>query len=198
MKDYKGQSVSPINGAYFGHAINGNVYIGNQLPAGVAPPLWSATTQQCGVLNPVGSGKFLVPIRITSTYVSGQGIVDGLCLSYVATDSVASGTAGVTASTNITPVSGRINGGISRMTFMSVGITTAAPTRLMNLGLQTEVGATLAAVAGTVLRYDFDGVLAVPPGFAIFIAADITGITAVYSHTIIWAEVPVAVADLGW
>jgi hypothetical protein len=198
-QDYKGQNVTPLYGTHFMQTINGNTFIGNQLPAGAAPALWSATTQQCGILNAAGSGVFVVPIRVTATYVSGTGIVDGLCLSYVPNAGpIATGSPAVTAATTIAPVSGRINGPASRVTFMSAGITTAAPTRLMNLGLQTEVGATLAAVAGTTLRYDFDGSLAIPPGYAVFVAADITGITAVYSFTIIWAEIPVFVADLDW
>jgi len=198
MNDPKGTSVSQVNGKYFAQAISGNVFIGNQLPAGVAPPLWSSTTQQCGVMNPAGSGKYVVPITVSATYVSGTGIVDGICLGYLPGCGAGVTAGGVTVATLITPVPAKLDGGPAVAKFMSAGITCTAPTRLMNLGICTEVGATTAAVAGTSLKYDFDGVVVVPPGYAIFVAADITGITAVYSFTVIWAEVPVTTANLGW
>lgn len=198
MKDNKGTSVSLLYGQHFAQAVNGNVFIGNQLPAGVAPALWSATTQQCGVMNPAGSGKFLVPLRVTGTYVSGTGIVDGLCLAFVPGCGAGVTAGGVTAATTIASVPSLLGGSAGKMVFMSAGITCTAPTRLVSLGQNTEVGATVAAVTNTPLIYDFDGMIIVPPTYALIIAADITGITAVYSFSIIWAEVLVDVVNVGW
>jgi hypothetical protein len=198
MQNNKGEVYTPLYGTHFAQTLNNAVFAGNQLPAGAAPALWSATTQQCGVMNPSGSGVFIVPIRITATYVSGTGIVDGLCLGQVPGCGAGVTAGGVTAATTTTPVPLRLDGPAAKGIFLSAAITCTAPTRVQNLGLQTEVGATLAAVAGTPLRYDFDGTLVIPPTYAITIGADITGITAVYSFTCIWAEIPVGVANLSW
>jgi hypothetical protein len=199
LRDPKGAVSSLLYGTHFAQSVNGNVFIGNQLPAGVAPALWSATTQQCGILNPTASGVHVVPIRIQATYVSGTGIVNGICLGYNAGASNGVDAAGtVTAATFITPNPAKLGGTPAKAKFMSAGITCIAPLRLMNLGMCTEVGATTAAVAGVNLVYDFDGILTIPPNYAVYIAADITAITAVYSFTLIWAEVPVGVENVGW
>jgi hypothetical protein len=198
MQDYKGRSTTSLYGKYFAQALNGNVFIGNQLPAGAAPALWSATTQQCGLMNPSGSGVYIVPIRLTAHYVSGQGIIDGICLGQVPGCGTGVTAGGVTAATVITPVPAKLDGGAARGIFMSAGITCTAPTRLLNLGMISEVGATLAAVGMTLARYDFDDIIVVPPTYAITVGADITGITAVYTFTIVWAEIPVGVVNMGW
>jgi hypothetical protein len=198
LRDPKGQSVSSLYPVHFAQSVNGNIFIGNQLPAGVAPALWSATTQQCGLMNPSGSGKNIIPLRLTATYVSGTGIVNGICLGYVAGCGAGVTAGGVTAATTITPVPSKLGSTAAKGIFMSAGITCTAPVRLMNTGICTEVGATTAAVAGTQLQYDFDGIVVVPPTYAITVGADITGITAVYSFTLIWAEVPEGIDSLGW
>lgn len=199
MRDNKGQSVSLLYSENAAQSINGNIYVGNQLPAGAAPALWSATTQQCGLLNPSSSGKLIVPVRITGTYVSGTGVIDGLNLAYVPGCGAGVTAGGVTAATTITSVPARLGGAAGQGIFMSAAITCTAPTRLVSLGLNTEVGTAPTVVSASVpLIYDFYGWLTVPPGYAIVIAADITGITAVYSFSIIWQEIPVVTGDAGW
>jgi hypothetical protein len=199
MKDPKGQSVSLLHGKYFAQAVNNNIFIGNQAPAGAAPALWSATTQQCGVLNPASSNVNIVPIRLTATYVSGTGIVNGLCLGYNAGAGNGVDAAGtVTAATFVTAIPSKLDGTAAKGKFMSAAITCIAPLRLMNLGLCTKLGAATDTNPGISMSYEFDGTVVIPPNYAVYIGADITGITAVYSFTLIWAEVPVSVKDLGW
>ena len=173
-------------------ALRSKVFQGNQLPAGAAPALWSATTQQCGLFNPLGSGVNLILAELTGTYVSGTGIVNGLCLGYKTGCGATIATAApvITAATLIDPVALDLSGAVSVAQFMSAGITTAAPVRLMNLGLNTEVGTAPTAATERPLIYSFEGKVVVRPGTAIFIAANITGITAVYSFGLTWMEIP--------
>jgi len=73
MPDYIGQKVSPLGGAHYLNNLNGNVFIGNQAAAGAVVPIYSNTTQQCGLFNPAGSGVNLVPIKINFGYVDTTG-----------------------------------------------------------------------------------------------------------------------------
>jgi hypothetical protein len=131
-------------------------------------------------------------MELNGAYVSGTGIVNGLCLASVANcgSGIATGSAGVTAATTIASVCANLSGTVGAGIFMSAAITTAAPVRLMNLGLNTEVGA-VSAAAERPLIYNFNGKIIVPPGSAVMVAANITGITAVYSFSLMWAELPV-------
>jgi hypothetical protein len=184
--------VSRLGPEFYNLSLRSKLFIGNQLPAGAAPALWSATTQQCGLLNPLGSGVNLVLMDLNGTYVSGTGIINGLCLAYVPNcgSGVATGSAGVTVATTITPICANLSGAVAAGVFMSAAITTAAPTRLWNLGLNTEVGAVSAATERSLI-YNINGKIIVPPGYAIMVGANITGITSVYSFGLMWAELPV-------
>ena len=168
------------------------LFIGNQLPAGVAPALWSATTQQCGLFNPLGSGVNAVLVKMTATYVSGTGVVNGLALGYKTGCGATIATAApvITAATLITPIALNMSGATAACQFMSAGITTAAPSYLMRLGVNNMVvTAATTSIPPYLTYYDFDGDVIIPPGGAIFVGADITGITAVYAISLMWAEV---------
>lgn len=196
MTDQKGTPVSQLHGKYFQQAVNGNVYVGNSAVAGAVVPIYSNTTQQYGIMNPAGSGKYLVPISVEMAYIDTTAAAGGLCIGYLknAGSEIATGNGGVTAATTATPISMRLDGPASSMKFMSAGITTAAPSLLMPLGInQLVVTATEKGVPFDTLHYEFDGKLVVPPGNAIFLA----GVIAVLwklAPSFIWEEIPVAQA----
>ena len=186
--------VTELMGKYYTQAYNGNVFSARQAAAGAVVPIFSNTTQQCGLFNPLGSGKNLVPVKLNGTYVSTTAAAGGFCLGYVTNcgGGIATGSAGITAATLVTPVNLNIGaGGKPAGIFMSAAITTAAPAVLMDLGVdQLVTTAATTSLGFFPFSYDFDGTVIVPPGNAIFVAGNIAVlITMVFN--IIWVEAPI-------
>ena len=71
--------VSELHGKYYTSAYNGRIFAGNQAAAGAVLPIYSNTTQQCGIFNPLGSGINAIPVRLNITYVDTTGAAGGLC-----------------------------------------------------------------------------------------------------------------------
>lgn len=200
MQDKKGQSVSLLYGKNFAQTVNGNVFIGNQAAGGAVIPIYNNTTQQCGIFNPAGSGVYVVPIRINFGYVSTTGAAGSYALAYVnqGDAQIATGSSGVTAATQTTPINAKIGGPLSRVQFMSAAITTVAPTLLMQLGVnQLVTTATDATNMANVHSYDFDGSLIVPPGVSLFVVGNIALLIKL-AISVVWAEVPAGVENAGW
>ena len=185
--------VSQMHGEHYTATHNGRVFVGNQLAAGAVLPIYSNTTQQCGIFNPLGSGVNAVPLKLNITYVSTTGAAGGFCLGYKTGcgGSIATGSTGITAATLITPINMSVGQWGSKVYFMSAAITTGAPGILMQLGInQMVLTAADATLSQWKADYKFDGYPEVTPGNAIFVAGNIaTLITATCS--IIWEESPV-------
>ncbi len=184
--------VSELHGKYYTQASRGNLFVGNQAAAGAVVPIYSNTTQQCGLLNPAGSGVNLVPVRLNIGYVSTTGAAGSFALGYITAGGgvIATGGKGVTAATTTTPVNCNLFGPPAKGIFMSAAITTVAPGLLMQLGINQLV--TTAADATNVFfegKYDFDGTLVVPQGGGIFFAGNIA-VLITLAASIVWEEVP--------
>jgi len=186
--------VSELHGKYYTSAYNGRIFVGNQAAAGAVLPIYSGTTQQCGIFNPLGSGVNAVPIQLNITYVDTTGAAGGLCLGYLkgCGGSIATGSAGITVATTVTPINLNLGGsGGSKILFMSAAITCAAPSMLMQLGInQMVLTAATTSLGQWEAQYKFDGYPIVYPGTAIFPAGNIATLIKV-ACTIIWEESPV-------
>ena len=186
--------ISNLHGEHYIATDNGRLFAGNQAAAGVVLPLYSNTTQQCGIFNPLGSGVKVIPIKLNMTYVSTTGAAGGFCLGYKTGcgGSIATGSPGITAATTVTPINLDLGeSGGSQVYFMSAAITTAAPAILMQLGLNQLV-ITAATTSGDQWKadYKFDGYPKVAPGTAIFVAGNIATLI-IMACTLIWEEIPV-------
>lgn len=164
-------------GKYYEQAKLGKLFWGNQAAAGTVLPIYSNTTQQCGLFNPSGSGVNLILVRLSITYVDTTGAAGGFVIGYKTglASSIATGAVGgLTAATTTTPVCANLSGATGKGIFMSAAITTAAPAVLCNLGLnQLVLTATDATCPQWKTDFDFDGSVIVSPGTAIFVAGNI-------------------------
>ena len=184
---------APLHAEYYTQASRGNLFVGNQAAAGAVVPIYSSTTQQCGLLNPANSGVNIVPVRINFGYVDTTGAAGSFCLGYI-TDGqgiIATAGKGVTVATVTTPINLNLGGRPSKAIFMSSAITTVAPGLLMQLGVNQLV-TTAATTSATTFesKYDFNGQVVMSPGTGIFVAGNIAVLVKM-AISIIWEEVPI-------
>mgnify|MGYP001612894596 CR=1 FL=1 len=184
--------VSELHGKFYTQAVRGNLFVGTQAAAGAVIPIYSNTTQQCGLLNPSGSGVNVVPVRLNIGYVSTTAAAGSFAIGYITAGGglIATGGKGVTAATTATGINANLLGPNSKAIFMSAAITTVAPGLLMQIGVNQLV--TTAADATNVYfdgKYAFDGTLIVPQGCGIFVAGNIALLQTV-TCSVVWEEVP--------
>jgi hypothetical protein len=184
--------VSQLHGKHYTKTKAGNLFVGNTAVAGAVVPIYSNTTQQYGVFNPLGSGVDIVPVQLNMAYIDTTGAAGAFCLGYVKNcgAGIATGSPGITAATTVAPINLRLDGPVSKAVFMSAAVTTAAPSLLFDLGINqlvtTATDATNAFFQG---KYEFDGTLVVPQGTAIFFAGHIAVLIKL-AFSLIWEEVP--------
>lgn len=179
---------------WYGLAKQGRMFTGNAAAAGFVLPIYSNTTQQFGLWNPLGNTNDLIIKSISLTYVSTTGAAGGFVLGQLANAPAAIGTGlAITAFTETAPIPAYGAYGVNAVSSAKFGqgatLTVTAPTILRHLGLnQTVLTAATTGSPQWTARQDFDGELVVTPGQAIFLAGNIaTLITAAPSIT--WAEV---------
>lgn len=173
-------------------AKTGALFTGNIAAAGVVLPIYSNTTQQCGLWNPVGSGVDIVLAKLTLTYVDTTGATGGFCLGYLSNAPAAIGTGlSITAFTETASVSNYPGGGYSSKAKFGQGatLTVTAPVVKRQLGLnQTVLTATDATAAQWRTEILFHGEEVLTPGTAIFVAGNIATL-AKFTGSIVWAEI---------
>ena len=181
-----------VSGQYYTDSVLGNVYIGTTAVAGVKPPAYNATAHTFVVWNPLGSGKSLVPIRLSVGFVDTTGAAGNVVLSYQSgVGSQAATGSPITAATFGTPLNARLASGVnSVMKFCPATCTFAAATSLlMTTGISQLVTTATDATNGQwTSQYDFQGQLIVPPGTAICVAGNIA-LLSNFNITMVWEEV---------
>ena len=121
------------SGKYYIDTLLGNVFIGSTAVAGVKPPAYNATAHVFCIWNPLGSGKNIIPIRLSVGWSDTTGAAGNIVLSYQSGvgSQVASGGA-ITAATLVAPVNAQIGqGNFSVAKFAPATITFAAATSLL-------------------------------------------------------------------
>ncbi len=186
--------VSELHGIYYQQTYRGNLFAGNQAAAGAVVPIYSNTTQQCGIFNPLGSGVNIILVKLLMTFVDTTGAAGGYCLGYVkgCGGSIATGSGGITVATLATPVNLNLSAysGVSKAVFMSAAITTAAPAILMQLGFnQMVLTAATTSLGQWPSEIRFDGYPIVTQGTAVFFCGNIATLSKI-AATFVWEESP--------
>lgn len=177
---------------FYNLAKQGAVFTGNIAAAGVVLPVYSNTTQQVGLWNPVGSGKDLILLKIALTYVDTTGAAGGFCLGYLSNAPAAIGTGlAITAFTETASVSNYPGGGFSSVAKFGQGatLTVTAPVVKRQLGFnQTVLTAATTSSPQWMAEVAFDGEEVLTPGTAIFVAGNIATLSK-FTGSLVWAEV---------
>lgn len=145
--------------------IAGHTYIATTTYAGVTIPIYSTTTAHTfALLNPAGSQKLIMPIKLMVGYGSATTpAISSLGLGVVSSVTTVGTGAAVTSFTDATIYNGRLGRtatGVAR--FALAAQTTSAATFEYELGLSQE-----SATPGTgmvKLTHDFGGAVLVEPG----------------------------------
>ena len=173
----------------------GNIFIGTTAIAGVALPAYNATAHTFCVWNPLGSGKYVIPMHLMVGYIATTSAAGNVVISYQNNvgSQVATGAA-ITAATLVAPLNAKLGAGNSSISKFAPGTITfgAATSLLMTTGLNEDAFAATAAVnQPKQAKHDFEGTLMVPPGSAICVAGNIA-LLSTFDVTMIWGEVPIA------
>ena len=192
------QLVAAHQGKYAERALEGKLYWTSSVVAGLAIPIDTTTAPTVMLWNPSGSGVDAVLGRFTASQASGTSAGGSIGLMSVSAEKLGSEqatAARITAfaddayGTNV--FSGRLNeGNRPRVKSSSQGTNTiTAGTWIRAFGMY--FGAAIATSAGNslVLNHDFDGEVVLPPGSAVYIAANIASV-ALFQTTFSWYEVP--------
>lgn len=177
---------------YYDLTKQGAVFTGNIAAAGVVLPIYSNTTQQVGLWNPIGSGKDIILLKIGLTYIDTTGAAGGYCLGYLSNAPAAIGTGlSITAYTETASVSNYPGGGFSSIAKFGQGATLTVTAPVLKRQLALNQNAFTAAGTGQMpyrSEIQFDGEEVLTPGTAVFVAGNIATL-AKFTGSLVWAEV---------
>lgn len=193
LTDERAQLVGQSGGQYFHQTKQRKLFTAPLPAAGVVLPIFSNTTQQFGLMNPMGSAKLLTLVELALTYVSTTGAAGGFVLG-VAKD-IGSGSAGTAApivsSTEIAAFGGRTNGrasDVNKGKVLSPFVLLAAPVIYKHLGMNQLV---ITAADATNTQWQavrrFDGEVQIEPGTIMPISGNIATLITM-SGSLTWAE----------
>ena len=187
--------VAGLHGKYYESARDGNVFIQTTTPLGLAIPIYTSTAPRCMLLNPSGSGKNAVLIRISAARASGTTVEFAAGLMRVLSVGAGPATgAPVSALPGTTPFNGLVGKGkTSQMIsdFAGTIATTAGAAGDFFYSLFRSYAAIGTSTAGDgEMAHNFEGQVAVPPGVAIWLAASVASV-ALYATTLVWEEVDI-------
>jgi hypothetical protein len=170
------------------------VFTTSMAAAGAVLPIFSGTTQQFGLFNPMGSGRFCNIIEIGMTYVDTTGAAGGYVLALVKDAGGGKATGGNLTSYTKLSVWDAISDGNEASDYKAFGLTAfgcTAPVIYRHLGQNQLV--TTAADATTVpwtARHRFDGDVGIRPGTVLCVAGNIATLTK-WAVSITWSEEPI-------
>lgn len=183
--------IAQLMGKHYEFMRAGKVFIHSSVVAGVAFPISTTTAPVFGVWNKLGSGKLVVPLLFTASYVSGTAVQTGVGLSLVSQtgSGIATGLP-IAAATEVSPVNALLGlgdtpvcKGFSAVTLTTAGIWTYA------LGLNTFTGAATVPVGiSPISMHDFHGCLGIPPGNFVYTVGNAAS-SALYQQTLVVAEI---------
>jgi hypothetical protein len=189
----QGQAFTELHGKYYAQAKSGSMFIGNTAAAGVVPPVFTATAQTFGLLNPLGSGKDCVIVSLRIGLLTVGVVTDNFCWSYLPAGwgNQVSAVAPITAATVVAPIPAYVTpGGVPTNVgrFVPAAATTSATVLLRNIGVSAFMATTPAAAnMFWTMGEDYDGTFVVAPGQAIFLTSTIAGV-ATYNYSLVWYE----------
>lgn len=173
-------------GKFYDAASRGKVWSVSTVVAGLAIPVSTTTAPTVAILNPLGSGVMVNLVRFNIGAASGT-VAAGV-VGLQRTDA-----ANITVFTDTTPKNARYPfGGVgARARASAAGTNTLAAAVVQWECTMFELTADVVAtgdVEGNLLSYDFDGLVQLAPGAAMFVAAT-QATSALFSQTLWWEEI---------
>lgn len=187
---------------YYASGAQGRVFsVSNLVSAPVAIPVSTTTAPTLALWNPLGSGVRVVPLRYTIANVSGNTVAGAVGFQGA---TGAGGLLNLTAGDVFTrfdfttPFAAILGGASQPKARANAGGTITLSAAIVNwvatcFNLELDTLAT-STDAGRVLSYDFDGLLQLSPGTAIFPVATAATVT-LYMQTLYWEEISLAEAS---
>jgi len=199
-KHHNAQLVSPAHGKYAEQALAGNLFWTSTVVAGLAIPIDTTTAPRVMLWNPGDSGVDAVLGTFTAAQASGTPAGGGWGLMAVSTtvsvgSNIATGNL-ITAfsqdviGTNV--FNAKLNSGRRpRVKSSSQGTNTiAAGTWIYSMGIGVHAAVTTSTAVDIPPQiHDFNGLVVLPPGTAVYVAANIASV-ALFQTTLSWYEVP--------
>ncbi len=165
--------VSELHGKYYSANRAGRVWSASALIAGVTIPVNTATAMTFGIYNPANSGVNIELIRFACGTVAAGVATIGTMLATVSKQLPSSVTAAVNT---VNPMNGGSPGGVAFTVATFVASTQHIP-----------LISSFATSSQTAQVYDFDGILMLPPGWAMAITSSPVQ-SAVNMPSLFWAE----------
>jgi hypothetical protein len=191
-------------GTHFTDTLNGAVFSQAATPAGLALPIYTATSIGGGIplWNPPNSNRNIELISVDFPWVSGTAGIGTIGLmALLGLGAIATGTP-CTALAATTPNNGFIGGGqASKALSSNAGTTTVtagtagAPTvlapgwvrALASINLENS---TTTPQATNLATYTFNGTIIIPPSVLMYFACSVATV-ALYGTTVVWKEIPI-------
>jgi hypothetical protein len=182
----------PINPPFYDQIAQGNGFIYH------APAAALLLTGTGGgfptVINPLGSGKNFVPIKMRIGYLSGTTVIGGVLLAKTTgVGSQAATGAAIPTATLVAAQNALIGGAPGKQSVMQWSPTTntftSAPTVIAATGINP--GASSPTSGSGLYETSFDGSLAWAPGTAMSVVYSVTTSTALFFVTIFGLEIPI-------
>lgn len=166
---YGEQAAMNVRGIYSELAARRRLFIGSTPAAGVTVPIFSATTQQFVLHNPIGSGKLFNILKATIGYISGTHVAGHFCYATntLLTNAV-TGTAALIQSGRLQDAASP-SGSVARLV---TAATVVAMTYLRPFGVSQVAQAATATNAPWTQVDNVDGSICIPPGGALAVAAN--------------------------
>lgn len=191
LSDERGILTQPAESPLWHASKQRRVFTSSMAAAGAVLPIFSGTTQQFGLFNPLGSGVNCNIIEIAMTYVDTTGAAGGYVLALVKNAGSGTATGGNLTSATALSVWDAISNGNSASGNKAYGVTAfgcTAPVIYRHLGQNQLV--TTAADATTVpwtARHTFQGDVGIAPGTVLVVAGNIATLSK-WACSVTWSE----------
>ncbi len=181
-------------GRYQEACLRGTLFTYSTPAAGVTVPIYTSTTQQCVLWNPLGTGKALFIKRVTLGYVSGTAVAGHFCYATqtLATSTIA-GTQSAIVNGNKLVGNYNANGQNGQAGQLLTAVTVTAFTYFRAMILSQVVQSATNTNAPWIFGEDVDGSIMLMPGAAIAVAANVAA-AIVATIAVETVEVPLAQA----
>ena len=188
--------VSELHGKWATAARQGRLFHGSSPAAGIAVPLYTATTQALCLWN-TSTTVDLELVKYSLGYVSGTTVAGPIMYAMLQAG-FAYGTGSPIATFTNAPTyirPGRPGTGTTQAQFANVTVTTTAAIPVAQMiGASISTPDAFAAASTTtpliVIEENFDGSIIIPPGWAFFPVA-LLATTSLYQQRLVWVENPV-------
>lgn len=192
LSDEQGMLTQPASGPYWHAGRQKKLFTSSMAAAGAVLPIFSGTTQQFGLFNPLGSKRVCNIVEIALTYVDTTGAAGGYVLALVKDAGAGKATGGnLTSYTKLSVWDAISDGNDASANAKAFGVTAfgcTAPVIYRHLGQNQLV--TTAADATTVpwtVRHVFNGDLGILPGTVLCVAGNIATLSK-WAGSITWQE----------